>query len=53
MKSIKGEEPQLTWVVAVDTTEASVVITAEVSVVAVVGTPGVSSSTTLVLINTT
>ena len=52
MKPIRGEEPLSTWVVAVDTTEASVVITTEVSVVAVVGTPGVSSGTALVLINT-
>ena len=44
--------PEPTWIAAVVTAKSSIVVATEVSVVAVVRTPGVGSSATLVLINT-
>ena len=42
----------LTWIAAVEAVVAAIVVATKVAVVTVVSTPGVSSGTALVLINT-
>ena len=47
-----SEEPQSTWIAAVEAVKAAIVIVAKISIVAIVSTPRVRSSAALVLINT-